>query len=371
MKKIPLIKPEIDAVSLSRAIKNIAKTGILTKGPYLDQFQKSLEKYLCVKHAFATTSCTTALHLALVALDIKDGDEVLVSDFSFPASANVIVQVGAKPIFVDIDLKTFCLDLEDLKRKISKKTKAIMVVHAFGYPADMSEIAKIAKKHHLLVIEDAACAIGSKHKDKFCGTWGDVGCFSFHPRKVITTAEGGAIVTNNPEIAKKIEILRNHGGVITEEGWEFVEVGFNYRLSELQAALGVDQMKNVRKIIAGRIKSARKILKKLKNIPGIQLPEEPKDGVFNFQSLVILLPDKIDRADLISFMKKKNVEVILGTYAMHREPAYRRFGYKPGDLKNSDFAYHHSLTLPLYEKMTEKDINYVAINLAEYLRKHE
>src|SRR3990167_6702689 len=234
MPKIPLVKPEFDYKKLTKDFEKIAKSGILTRGPYLAEFEKLLANYLKVKNVLATSSCTTALHLGLVAAGIKTGDEVLCSDFSFPATGNVIVQVGAKPVFVDIDLDTLCMDVGDLKKKITKsasrRTKAIMVVHAFGYPANMSEIMKIARKYRLLVIEDAACALGSKHRRKMLGTWGDIGCFSFHPRKNITTGEGGAIVTNNPKLAKKIEILRNHGGIKTEKGWQFVEVGFNYRL---------------------------------------------------------------------------------------------------------------------------------------------
>jgi len=365
MHKIPLIRPEIDASSLCQAVKKIAKTGMLTKGEYIQTFQKDLGRYLNVKYVFAVSSCTTALHLALLAIGIKAGDEVLVSDFSFPASANVIIHAGAKPVFVDIDLETFCLNMEDLKSKVSKKTKAIMVVHAFGYPADMSEILKIAQKYKLVVIEDAACAIGSKHKSKFCGAWGDLGCFSFHPRKLLTTGEGGAVVTNNPKLAERIEILRNHGGIYTKKGWEFVEAGFNYRLSEIAAALGVEQLKTLDQTIKNRQKLARKYIQKLIKINGIIVQNEPKDGNFNFQSFVILLPADVDRDDLISFLKKQNIETTIGTYAMHTQKTYKDF--KPDICKNSAFAYKHSLTLPLYDRMTDKEMNYVVKNVVQAL----
>lgn len=363
MKKIPLIKPEFDTKKLALAFEKIAKSGILTKGEFLNDFELKLANYLKVKYVFATTSCTTALHLGLVALDIKSGDEVLVSDFSFPASGNVIVQVGAKPVFVDIDLETFDIDLEDLKKKITSKTKAIMVVHAFGYPADMSGIMKIAKKHHLAVIEDAACAIGSRHKEKYCGAWGDVGCFSFHPRKVITTGEGGAIVTNNPKIAERIAIYRNHGGIKTKKGMEFIESGFNYRLSELSAALGVEQLTKLETINKERRRIAKKYLDKLKNTPGLILPHLPPDGESNFQSFVVILPQKINREKMIEKLAKKNIETTLGTYAMHAQPAFRKYGYKAGQLANSNLAYQKSLTLPLPLKMTDQEIDYVVKNL--------
>ena len=368
MKKIQLIKPEIDAQKLCQAVRKIAKTGMLTKGENIQTFQNDLARYLRVKYVFAVSSCTAALHLALLAADVKEGDEVLVSDFSFPASANVIVHTGAKPVFVDIDLETFCINIDDLKAKISKKTKAAIIVHPFGYPANMGNIIKIAKKHHFIVIEDAACAIGSKHKGKYCGTWGDLGCFSFHPRKLLTTGEGGAVVTNDPKLAERIEVLRNHGGIYTKKGWEFVEAGFNYRLSELQAALGVEQLKTLDQTIKHRQKLAREYIQKLKEIKGIATPDEPRDGNFNFQSFVILLPAAADRDDLISFLKKQNIETTIGTYAMHREKAYRDF--QPDACKNSAFACKHSLTLPLYSQMTEAEMNYVVANIKNYLEKH-
>jgi len=368
MKKIPLIRPEIDASSLCQAVKKIAKTGRLTKGPFLEEFQDSLARYLKVKYVFAVSSCTAALHLALLTADVKEGDEVLVSDFSFPASANVIVHTGARPVFVDIDLETFCLNIDDLKAKISKKTKAIIVVHAFGYPASMSEILEIAKKHKLIVIEDAACAIGSKHKGKYCGTWGDLGCFSFHPRKLLTTGEGGAIVTNNSKLAERIEVLRNHGGIYTKKGWEFVKAGFNYRLSELQAALGLEQLKTLDKTIQKRQKLARKYLQKLGRIEGIVISSEPKDGFFNFQSFIVLLPEKINRDELIRYLSERNIETTLGTYAMHLQKTYKDF--KPDKCQNSEYAYKHSLTLPLYGQMKESEMNFVVKNLKEYLAKN-
>jgi len=367
MKKIPLVKPEFNVAKLSKALRDIARSGILTKGKYLAEFEQKLKDYLKVKYVFATSSCTTALHLGLLAMGVKDGDEVLVSDFSFPASGNVIAQIGAKPVFVDIDLDTLCINLDDLKSKITSKSKAAMIVHPFGYPANMTEIMKIAQKHKLKVLEDAACALGSKHHNEPCGAWGDVGCFSFHPRKNITTGEGGALVTNDPKIAEKIEILRNHGGQKTPRGWKFIEIGYNYRLSELSAALGVEQMAKLDKIDAERKKVARKYLQKLESLSDIKLPHEPKAGDFNFQSFIIILPEKVDRDDLVKYMLRKNIETVLGTYAMHSEPSYRQYGYKPGDCPNSFYAYKHTLTLPLFAKLSETQMNHIVKTLKTYL----
>ncbi len=366
-KKIPLIRPKIDEKFVRLALKDIAKTGMLTKGKYLAAFEKKLANILEKKYVYGVTSCTTALHLALVAGGVKAGDEVLVSDFSFPATGNVVVHIGAKPVFVDVDLKTFCMDPADLEKKITKKSKAIMVVHAFGYPAPMDKIVKIAKKHKLLLIEDAACAIGSKYHDKYLGAWGDIGCFSFHPRKVVTTGEGGAVVTASAEIAKKIEILKNHGSVATSQGLSFIEAGYNYRLSEIQAAMGLPQLEKLGSIVRARQKVARKLSKYLGKIPGLILPAEPKGVDFNFQSFVVTLPKNINRNKIIELMKRKNIETTIGTYALHREPAFSRFGYRPGDLKNSEYAYHHTLTLPLFEDLTDRELSLIAQALKDTL----
>lgn len=367
MKKISLVKPEFDPKKLCKDLLKIAESGTLTKGPYLARFEEQLRKYLKIKYVFATSSCTAALHLALVVSKIGPSDEVLTSDFSFPATGNVVVQVGAKPVFVDIDLETLCINLEDLKRKITKKSKAILVVHAFGYPANMGEISKIAKKHNLIVIEDAACALGSKHQNKMLGTWGDIGCFSFHPRKNITTGEGGALVTNNKKIAEEIEVLKNHGGKRTGTYFKFIRAGFNYRLSEFQAALGVEQMPKIDKITKARQNIARKYLRALKDVPGLLLPSEPKDGFFNFQSFVVILPKKINRDEIIKMLGKKNIESVLGTYAMHAEPSFGELGYRPGMVYNSLYAKEHSLALPLSAKLTDKEINYIVLNLKQLL----
>ena len=370
MKKIPLVKPQFDWEELARDFRKIAQSGQLTRGQFLEKFEKQLKDYLKVRYVFATSSCTTALHLALLAAEIGPSDEVLTSDFSFPATGNVVVQTGAKPVFVDIDLDTLCMNINDLAKKITPKSKAIMVVHPFGFPAKMSEIIKIARKNKLIVIEDAACALGSSHKNKLLGTWGDLGCFSFHPRKNITTGEGGAIVTNNSQFAKSIEALRNHGGIKKFYQWEFVKTGFNYRPSELQAALGTQQMPHLTQLTLGRRKIARKYLRALKDIPGLILPNEPKDGFFNWQSLVILLPKNINRDQVIEKLRKKGIEAVLGTYAMHAEPSFKRLGYQVGDCPNSYDAYKHSLTLPLFAQMTDQELNYIVTNLKAILAKN-
>lgn len=368
MKKIPIIKPQIDREKLFSYLNEVLDSGILTKGQFVHKFEKQMADFLGVKHCFAVTSATTALHLSLAANHIYAGDEVLVSDFTFPATANVIMQVNAIPVFVDIDLESFCMDVEDLKKKITPKSKAIMVVHAFGYPANMTEIVKIAKENNLLLIEDAACALGSYHKDKPCGAWSDVSCFSFHPRKVITTGEGGIIATDSEEMAEEIEILRNHGSQKNAQGsLEFVKAGFNYRMCEFQAALGAEQMENFQIIENKRTKLAKNYLTELANIPGLTLIKEPKDGKTNFQSFVVLLGADVDRESVMKQLLEKGIETTIGTYALHTQKAYSSYGYKPGDLKNSSIAFNKSMSLPLFSSLTQLDQDYIIKSLKEIL----
>ena len=219
-------------------IKKVLSTGYLTQGPKTAEFEKKVADLIGCRHAFAMSSCTTALHLALVVLGIKEGDEVLVADFTFPATANVVVQQGATPILVDIDLNTFTMNVNDMKRKMTNKTKAIIPVHAFGCSADMDPIMKLANQYGIPVIEDAACAIGTTYYGRYCGNLGTIGCFSFHPRKVITTGEGGMITTNDDELAERIHLLRNHGGVRSGRWYTYEAAGFNYRMSDIQGAVG-------------------------------------------------------------------------------------------------------------------------------------
>lgn len=209
-KEIPLAKPSLGKDELI-AVEKVFRSGILTEGKVTKEFEKEFERYLSIKNAVATSSCTTALDLALLILDIKLGDEVIVPNFTFPATSNVVFHVGAKPILVDIDIKTYNISPEEIKKAITKKTKAIIPVHLFGQSANMKTITEIAEEHGLYVIEDAACAIGGIHHGRKVGSFGNIACFSFHPRKILATGEGGMLVTNDDELAEKARILKNHG----------------------------------------------------------------------------------------------------------------------------------------------------------------
>lgn len=365
---IPLARPDVGFDEVAGDIKTILESGILTRGAYVARFEEEVASYTGCKYAIATTSATTALHLSLVAAGIGVGDEVLVSDFTFPASGNAIVQTGAKPVLVDCLPGRFEIDVEQTVKMITPKTKAIMVVHPFGHPADMPRIAKIASERNLTVIEDAACAIGSEIDGRRCGSWGSAGCFSFHPRKILTTGEGGMITTNDEAFAAKARLLATHGGTTGPAvGLAFVENGYNYRMSEIQAALGLAQLNRLNDMLADRRRIAARYRDALSGAGCLHIPDEIPNSQCTYQSFVVMLDKKVNRDVIVKNMRNEGIETTLGTYAMHAHPAFSRFGYKPGDLPHSHAAQQRSLTLPLLPRMKEEDINFVSNTLINLL----
>lgn len=363
---IPIISPKISFDEVKDELKAVLESGILSKGPRIEEFEKMVADYVGVKHAFTATSCTTALHLSLAGLGIKKGDEVLVSDFTFPATANAVVYQQAAPVLVDIDLETYNIDIAGLEKKITPRTKAIIPVDAFGFPVDMESLAVVAREHNLAVIEDAACAIGASFGGKKSGSVGDAGCFSFHPRKIVTTGEGGMVVTDSDELAETIGILRNHGGVFDPDTgfYRFEAAGFNYRMSELQAVIGISQMKKLDRTVAARQAIARTYAKHLERFDWLRLPVETPNAKSTYQSYVVLLDAAIDRNRVVKKMKELGVETTLGTYALHAQPFFfRQFYYKPGELANSWQAFNRTLTLPLYEGLTGGQVEFIADSL--------
>jgi perosamine synthetase len=301
-------------------------------------------------------------------LNIGPGDEVIIPDFSFPATANAVIKVGATPVCADIDLETFCINPEEIVRSISPKTKAIMPVHAFGLCANMAQILQIAKDFELRVIEDAACAIGSTIKSKYAGTFGDCGVFSFHPRKLITTGEGGAIVTDDDSLADRIQILRSHGGVRNEFYFDFVEAGYNFRLSDINSAVGSVQLKKLETIIRQRRKHAEAYMDLLGNISTLILPSIPNGFGHTFQSFVILLDQELERNHIIAEMRKLGIETTLGTYSISAQPYFSRYLTDSSHVcPQSLRAFNSSLTLPLYPSMKGSDIKQVAESLRRVL----
>ncbi|MBA2608834.1 MAG: DegT/DnrJ/EryC1/StrS family aminotransferase [Actinobacteria bacterium] len=356
--KIPIIRPSVRFDDVAADIRTVLDSGILTNGPFLAQFEAELAAAVGVRHAVATTSATTAMHLVLAAAEIGPGDEVLVSDFTFPATGNVVVERGAVPVLVDCEPGGFRLDLDDADRRVTAKTKALLVVDPFGQPAMSTELLEWAAARRLLVIEDAACALGSSREGVACGAWPEApGCFSFHPRKVVTTGEGGAVTTDDDEFAARLRLLRSHGGAPGPAiGLSFVAHGFNYRMSELQAVLGLDQLRRLDAIRADRQATAARYEKRLGAIQSVGLVTPPAGEEWSYQSFVVLVDE---RDDIVTALRDLGIETTLGTYALHAQPVFGPLGYAPGDLPESFDRQQRSLTLPLLPEMTSEQVDEV------------
>lgn len=355
-----LTKPYISYKEMFAASR-ILKSGNLTQGKASALFEKEICAYVGSKSAFVTSSATTGLHLSLDVLQIGDGDEVIIPDFSFPATANSVIKVGATPICVDIDLETFCIDPNKIEENISEKTKAIMPVHAFGLCANMPEIMKIAGKFNLRVIEDAACAIGSTINNQHAGTFGDCGVYSFHPRKLITTGEGGAITTSDSEIGELIGIARSHGGIRRELFMEFIESGYNFRLSDINSAIGIEQLSKIHRIISARKKYAKMYDVIFEGNEFLTTPHVPMGYSHTYQSYVVLLSRGVDRNFIIRELRKMDIESTLGTYSISSQPYFEKYSARrKTEVPQSNFAFSQALTLPLYPGMKSRDVAKVA-----------
>lgn len=358
---IKLIKPYISFSEVEADFKDIFESGWFTKGKFVDQFREDLKAYTGAKHAFLATSATTALTICLKVLGIKEGDEVIVSDFSFPATANVVEDVGAKTVFADVDLKTFNMLPEDLEKKITKNTKAVIFVDALGNPSGIHAIKIVCEKHKIPLIEDAACAIGSSENDVRCGNIADLTCFSFHPRKLLTTGEGGAITTSNDEYARMLDVKLNHGSVMKDGKFDFIDVGFNYRLPELQAVMGIKQLKKLDAIVIERNQVRDAFQDKLKSL-GFEMQSVTKNVVYNVQSLVFIVPKYVNRDTLVCKLKDEGVEAVLGTYSLSSCTYYKN---KYQDVqKNGEFLQTNTITLPCYEGI---DIDFIVNKIRKIL----
>lgn len=389
--KIPITRPFFDDAE-EKAIQEVIRSGWLVQGPRVAEFERIFKDFTGVNHALATTSCTTALHLALLAAGIEPGDEVLIPSFTFIATANAVEYIGAKPVFVDIDLNTFTIDYEKIIEYLSihrqgttVRPKCIMPVSLFGLCADMKAINSIASEYGHIVIEDAACALGAKRKGHHAGTEAAAGCFSFHPRKVITTGEGGMLVTNDDSFADKVRKMRDHGASKSDlerhlkEGGsllpEYNILGFNYRMTDLQGALGIAQMGKAETIICGRQKVAARYDRLLQEVPEIRKPFTPEGYIHAYQSYVCMYKangtelknkgnidwDQIsvwnkERNHLMASLERSGISVRQGTHAVHTLGYYKtKYGLKNRDFPMSYIADLLSITLPLYYGMTEQE----------------
>lgn len=359
---IPLTDPYFSEDEIKEVMFTL-KSKKLTQDEKVKMLEEKLCEYLGVKHVIAVSSGTAALHLTMLALKIGEGDEVIIPDFTFPATANVVELTKGRVIPVDISLNNFCIDVDKIENKITRKTRAIIVVHQFGNVPDMDKLIEMKRKYGLWLIEDAACAIGSLYKGKKVGTFGDVACFSFHPRKVITTGEGGFIATNNSEIADRIRILRNHGFVVNFEKpfeRELLSPGLNYRMTELQAALGIVQLSKLNEIIDRRREVAELYLKHLEKYLSCNieiLPYEGRECFFNYQSFFVVLNEKISRNAFISYMLEHGIQSTIGSYAIHALKYYReKYNYADSEYYNSLKCYLNGIVLPIYPNLSKSDI---------------
>lgn len=354
MENIRLIKPFLNYSAVEDDFRAIFESGIFTKGENVNAFAKELATYVGSKHAFLTTSATTALWVCLKALNITQGDEVAVSDFSFPATANVVEDLGAHPIFIDVDKNSFNMKPEDLIKKISSKTKAVIFVDSFGNPSNLLSIRDICKKHSIPLIEDAACAIGSRVNTQCCGQIADLTCFSFHPRKLICTGEGGAITTNNDDLANWLDQKLQHGATQkSKTSIEFSEYGFNFRMSEIQSVMGRKQLHVIDDIIEKRneIKIKYQSLLETYNL----IPQKIDETVrHNVQSLVFRAPSKYIRNKIIFGLRKKGIETTIGTYAQSNTVYYKN-KYSDVQQTSSDLE-NTTITFPCYDGVPYKHI---------------
>jgi dTDP-4-amino-4,6-dideoxygalactose transaminase len=362
-----------------KAVERVIKSRWLTMGETVEKLEKDFSAFIGAKHAVAVSSGTAALHLAMRALEIGPQAEVIVPSLSFVASSNAILYVGAKPVFVDITgWDDFNLSCDDLEKRITSKTRALIVVHYGGYVADMDRITRIARKHRLYVVEDTAHAIGAKLKSKMAGTLGDIGCFSFFSNKNLATGEGGMIVTHRDEIAEKLKLLRSHGmtsmTLSRHKGhaysYDVMELGYNYRMTEISAALGILQLK---KLLPANRK--RKILtdlymRKLKDVKGLSLPFENYPRQSSYHLFPILLNQRVNREKFMELLKKEGIQSSIHYPPIHTFSYYRRIpGIKKAKLPITEYVGAHEVTLPLHPLLKKEDVLFICDRIKRILPK--
>jgi len=357
---IKLIKPYISFDEVKEEFEEIFESGWFTKGKFVEEFRNEIKNYTGAKYAYLTTSATTALTMALKVLEIQVGDEVIISDFSFPATANVVEEIGAVPIFADVSLETYNMLPEQLESKITDKTKAVIFVDALGNPSGVHEIKVICQKYKLPLIEDAACAIGSSENSIRCGNIADITCFSFHPRKLLTTGEGGAMTFNDDKFADFLDVKLNHGAKVTDGKFDFVDFGYNYRLPEIQCVMGIKQFQKLDTIVKSRNKIRDEYIKGLEPL-GFKVQKLTDKISYNVQSLVFTVPESINRDELVKYLREEKIETTIGTYCLSGTTYYKN---KYNDFQqNAMLLEKTTITFPCYDGV---DIEYIINIIARY-----
>lgn len=366
MHNIPLIRPFITDQIKSKVIE-VLDSGYLTEGSVTREFESKLKDYIGCKHLMAVTSATTGLEMALRALNIGAGDEVIVPDYTYPATASVVPLVGAKAVIVDVSRDTMLIDYDALEAAITPKTKAIIPVSLFGYPLDYNRLNEIKEKHGLSIIEDAACSIGAEFNGVKVGNQADITVFSLHPRKFITTGEGGIVTTNNDELGEWMNSYKHFGMNMSNtarEGVQFDIIGTNYKLTNIQAAIGLGQLEHINELLSKRIALANSYAELLKDVEGVTINPLLTSGkcyagctchepacVHSYQTFAVFVEN---RDHIMSEMRSRGIEVQIGTYSLHMHKAFQNGDAirLEGEMSNSKWCYKHALALPLYNDLT-------------------
>lgn len=367
-----------------QAVVEVLRTDYLTTGPKIKEFEQKFADYVGAKYAVAISNGTAALHAACYAAGIGEMDEVITTPITFAASASCVLHCGGTPVFADIDPKTYNIDPEEIRKKITPKTKAIIPVHFTGQPCDMDEIHKIAKEYNLIVIEDAAHALGAEYKGRRIGSISDMTTFSFHPVKHITTGEGGMITTNDEELYKKLILFRTHG--ITrnnellhnqDEGpwyYEQLDLGYNYRITDIQCALGISQLKKLEKFVARRREIVAQYNKAFKELEGVVIPYQDQYSDSSWHLYIIKLElDKLKagRQEIFEALKALNIGVNVHYIPVYYFPYYQKLGYGKGLCPNAEYLYERIITLPLFPQMTDVDVERVINSVSKVLEAYK
>lgn len=381
-KTIPYGRHFIIEEDISR-VEDVLRSDWITQGKKIDEFEKAISRYCRSKYAVAVSSGTAALHTACLAAGIKNNDEVITSPITFVASANSVLYCGGKPVFADIETETANIDVGEIKKKITCKTRAIIPVHYAGHPCDMEEIKNIARKNNLLIIEDAAHAFGAEYKKSKIGSskYSDMTIFSFHPIKSITTGEGGAVLTNNVNLYKKLLLLRSHGitkdpkefflrSKISSGPWQYEmqALGFNYRLTDFQCALGISQLKKINAFIKRRAQIAAKYSEALSDIDEIIIPAEKTDVKSSWHLYYVRIRDHSKRKRVFEMMRKAGIGVQVHYIPVYYHPFYRQLGYGKQKCINAENFYDQEISLPIYYGMTDDNVDYVIGSLKNAIR---
>ena len=379
---LPFHIPDIGEDEIQAVVETL-RSGWLTTGPKVRQFEEDFARYIGCRHAVAVNSATSALHLALEAVGIKAGDEVLVPTLTFAATAAVVLHLHAKPKLVDCRPETLNLDPDQLERAITAKTRAIIPVHMTGLPCEMGRILEIAKAHNLRVIEDAAHALPARFQEQRVGTIGDITCFSFYATKTITTGEGGMATTENPEWAERMRIMGLHG--ISKDAWkrytaegswyyEILSPGYKYNLTDLAAAIGIQQLKKCDQFWQARQRIAAQYAEGFQDVPEITTPALARDGQHAWHLYILQLNLerlRISRNEFVELLKQYQIGTSVHFIPLHLHPYYREtFGYRPQDLPQASAAFERIVSLPLYPKMTEAQVQQVISAVREIVRQH-